>query len=422
MRKILACWGFCGAALVALTGCELIAAVDHDLIDQGGGGSGTGGTPTTGGGGSGGTPTTGGGGMGGAGGAEGGGGMGPECDGPEDCPAPLECQLATCVGGECGTDNEAAETLCDLAATDDGVCDGAGECVECIDNDQCTSPATCDTVANVCVQPHCLNGVQDADETGLNCGGNDCAPCGNGLGCVDADDCSSGFCDTAQDPDVCAACTTDSQCDNAEWCDAGVCTADKTQGQACNADAAGSPASECATGFCEETSNGFVCCDTDCEGACRSCLAADTGGTTGECGNAGAGQDPRDECADSECTTGVCVAGGSCGNEAAGFDCGTGPECAGDDLKAQDECNGSGTCVAPAAMDCPNNYNCDAASDACFTTCDDQTDCGDVAYCILGAAQGTMMTCAAKKADTDPCDETFECISGVCTANACVGP
>lgn len=419
MRRTLACWGMMSVALVALTGCELIAAVDHDLIATGGGGSGTGGTPTTGGGGSGGTPTTGGGGAGGGGGAEGGGGMAPECDGPRDCPAPAECQIATCVGGDCGTDNEAAETPCDLVATDDGVCDGSGACVECVNDDQCTSPATCDTGANVCVQPHCLNGVQDADETDLNCGGADCAPCGNGDGCVDADDCSSGFCDAAQNPDVCAACTTDSQCDNTEWCNAGVCTTDKTTGQACNTDASGTPASECASGFCEETSGGFVCCNIDCEDPCRSCLGADTGGTTGQCGNVTAGIDPRDECADTECTTGVCAAGATCGNESAGTDCGTGPACSGDDLKTQDECNGSGTCTAQTAMDCPGEYNCDAANDVCFTACAQQSECGTDAYCILLTAMGTPNTCAAKKAATNPCNEPFECLSGSCTTNVC---
>jgi hypothetical protein len=33
---------------------------------------------------------------------------------------------------------------------------------------------------------------------------------------------------------------------------------------------------------------------------------------------------------------------------------------------------------------------------------------------------GTMNTCQPKKATLAACDEGFECMSGVCTANACI--
>ncbi|UQA62981.1 hypothetical protein [Polyangium aurulentum] len=77
--------------LLASTGCELITAVDPDLLDQGAGGTG----------GQGGT-----GGMGGNGGAGGmgqGGGGGPaQCQTASDCGTDTECDAWTCDQNVCG--------------------------------------------------------------------------------------------------------------------------------------------------------------------------------------------------------------------------------------------------------------------------------------------------------------------------------
>jgi hypothetical protein len=40
----------------------------------------------------------------------------------------------------------------------------------------------------------CGNGAQDGTETGVDCGGNTCAPCVDGFGCLIDADCRSGFC------------------------------------------------------------------------------------------------------------------------------------------------------------------------------------------------------------------------------------
>ncbi len=50
----------------------------------------------------------------------------------------------------------------------------------------------------ICPPAHCTNGVQDADETGIDCGGVDCAPCASGTfdntsDCLNNDDCSTAF-------------------------------------------------------------------------------------------------------------------------------------------------------------------------------------------------------------------------------------
>src|SRR5688572_17453243 len=63
--------------------------------------------------------------------------------------------------------------------------------------------ASSDCDAASCAEPTCVDGVENGDETDLDCGGS-CAPgrrCGDGLGCGGGGDCQSGVC-TGQ---VCAA-------------------------------------------------------------------------------------------------------------------------------------------------------------------------------------------------------------------------
>src|SRR5690606_40293025 len=42
---------------------------------------------------------------------------------------------------------------------------------------------------------HCTNRTQDADETDVDCGGNDCSPCSDGAKCVKPSDCLSSVCE-----------------------------------------------------------------------------------------------------------------------------------------------------------------------------------------------------------------------------------
>lgn len=360
------------ASAFALGGCELIASVDHDLINPGGGGQGVGGDPTTGGNGAGGS-------TGGEGGGTGGGE--PECSVPEDCPTAATCQVATCEGETCGVENLDATNTCEIKAPDDGVC-SEGACVECVDNTQCKDPETCDTENNVCVAPHCLNGTTDEDETDLNCGGADCAPCANDLACVGADDCTSGFCDNL----VCASCDgDDANCAANEFCNAsGVCVADLADGATCES------AGQCGSGFCADDGSGTasVCCTTECDGDCRACS-----------GN-----------------------GGTCVNAAATDTCGDPATCNGDDLKPQDMCDGAGTCVAGTAAVCADNFTCDSSAmpDACFSgTCGDQIECGTGAYCALTGSTEADDACHDKKIVAVACVEDYECATNNCAGNLC---
>jgi hypothetical protein len=159
-------------------------------------------------------------GTGGAGAAGAQGGMGGDsgCV-PAECPQPPpgeECKVAICVDDACGMGDVAAGTACD-----GGTCDGEGHCVD-----------------------HCGNGVQDADETDVDCGGA-CPSCALGEGCIVEGDCTSGFCID------------------------------------------------------------LVCCQTACDGACEGC---DLDGTVGVCTPHPAGTDPDNDCAPMTCDgNGACL-------------------------------------------------------------------------------------------------------------------
>ncbi|MGE0788166.1 MAG: DUF4215 domain-containing protein [Sandaracinaceae bacterium] len=135
---------------------------------------------------------------------------------------------AGCDDGSSGTDGGDAGELADAGPTPDGGrrdagpgnrdagdTDGGGGCVPVDDGNECTtdecvggSPvntprdgADCAgggicNASGTCVIPTCTDGVQNGDETDVDCGGG-CAPtttCDDGEGCSVAGDCTSGSC------------------------------------------------------------------------------------------------------------------------------------------------------------------------------------------------------------------------------------
>jgi hypothetical protein len=133
-----------------------------------------------------------GGGSGGSGAAGGGGSGAIVCQTTDDCPGQdTTCRSRTCDAGDCGVADATAGTTC----SEDGgsVCDGGGNCVECNANVDCGNLDVCQM--NSCVPPSCTDGQLDGNETDVDCGGPDCAPCVNGSICYDDPDCDSNFCD-----------------------------------------------------------------------------------------------------------------------------------------------------------------------------------------------------------------------------------
>lgn len=159
--------------------------------------------------------------------------------------------------------------------------------------------------------------------------------------------------------------------------------------------------STCVSGFCADG----VCCDSACDGACESCLAAQTGGTTGTCADVVA-DTPDAACPDegpASCgTTGKCARGGVCALRDAGTPCGVSACVAGTFTSVA--CDGVGACVATPQACAP--FVC-ADGAGCATTCADDASCAPGFDCVDGA-------CLPKTPTGAPCTDDEACAVGLC--------
>lgn len=321
-----------------------------------------------------------------------------------------ECTADACQGGSSIAPPVAAGVACSIGKCGSGT--KLGVCVECLGDADCTIPGRthCDTNNDnfVCVSTDCGDGVENGNETGLDCGGPDCGDCANGEGCDTGNDCVSGYCGAGN---ICMACTGDANCPLAKYCNAGVCTPDNMNGSPC------SSAEQCTSGFCAD---GF-CCDSNCVGACRACSAAKKGqGADGTCGFIAVGIDPDGECDDdgsNTCNkTGSCSGSGACQKYPNGTQCAA-ASCAGNSAVGPSLCDGMGTCIPGSPFNC-SPYAC--IGGMCPVMCSQDNQCAAGFYC-LGS------NCVAKKADGTACAMNNECTSGncvdgFCCNSACNGP
>jgi hypothetical protein len=357
-------------------------------------------------------------GLGGDGGAvstglQGGGGQAPACTVPEECPGlDTDCWLRHCVQGLCSPEIVAAGTQCD---DDEGqVCDGNSQCVDCLDQSTCAADELCKY--HQCVHTHCDNAAVDIDETDVDCGGLDCAPCANGNKCLVRTDCLSGVCDLAGagggSAGLCRACATDQECVGApaQWCnpngtDGGTCEPKKDNGALCE------EGRECASGFCPVQDK--VCCDAACDDPCQACLLNKSGSENGMCAVVAAGQDPDQEClaVDLCGPTGAGCKGteASCVFAVAGTDCEG--WCQGNLHTAVNECDGSGTCVHSSQQQCNGFLMCAADGQTCLQECGGSQDCVAPYSCDTNV---TPHVCTTLKPDGQPCGSGAECQSGNC--------
>lgn len=144
----------------------------------------------------------------------------PQCDGagnivlaanekdipPDDAKS---CIAQTCEGWTTVFVPKLPGTPCLDAEGKANFCDGNGACVACVKDTDC--PTWGDhCYAGSCHR--CDDGKQNGDETGLDCGGNDCPDC-LGDACVDAASCKSGFCEDGVCCNMicglCATCTAE---------------------------------------------------------------------------------------------------------------------------------------------------------------------------------------------------------------------
>lgn len=108
------------------------------------------------------------------------------------CELDVDCALMTsCVDGFCRT----PACMNEMLDTGEADVDCGGDCPACADGADCTMNADC--ASNRCedsVCTSCGDGVQNGDESDVDCGGSDCSPCWGGESCGGPTDCMSGVC------------------------------------------------------------------------------------------------------------------------------------------------------------------------------------------------------------------------------------
>ncbi|MEW6272694.1 MAG: hypothetical protein AB1689_25740 [Thermodesulfobacteriota bacterium] len=243
----------------------------------------------------------------------------------------VEVACPSCVDGvqngdESDVDCGGPDAGCERCATG-GSCNAATDCASGV----CTD--------GVCRAPACDDGVENGAETDADCGGPGCADCPAGDACLAPGDCQSGVCVA----NVCQAPTCSDGVANAAETDVdcgGPACPDCGPGAACLG------AGDCQSGVCSGGACQAAACDDgvqnggetglDCGGPCADC------GTGGGC--VGGGDCQSGVCVGNVCQAPTCSDGVANGGET-DVDCG-GPSCA--------DCALNRACVASG--DCQTNY------------------------------------------------------------------
>lgn len=203
--------------------------------------------PTPAAGGSGGDDDEGAGGQGGSASGMGSGGELPDCNDAACEGASTDCMACSCLQGLiCHCQPVVLGAPC----RDGAGCDGTGSCVQCLEDTDC-APDTCDT--HICVGASCQDETLNGNETDVDCGGNNCAPCDIGDDCDVALDCHSRYCAAGG---VCQPCEQQAHCGDFRYCDldTNVCDDKKRNATSCENDY------ECVSGYCGSAILGITIC------------------------------------------------------------------------------------------------------------------------------------------------------------------
>jgi hypothetical protein len=269
---------------------------------------------------------------------------------------------------------------------------------------RCAAGETC--VAGTCTRqqqptgqqppaPTCTDGIQNGNETDVDCGGPTCQKCAEGKRCATGTDCATGVCTGG----VCVA--------PAPACSADVCGAQ----HGCPACALGKSCSggaDCASGHC---SSG-VC--VQCESA-ANCTAAAAGScqqavcTSGTCGFAA---DDTNVPASTTCATGTCSGGIPVVTFVAYGSPAGSTTCASSTTMSTPVCDGQGN-VAQSQTNC-SPYFC--ADNTCQSSCSDPSGCVAGDTCLNGQCVPRQCTTAAQ---CPVANGTGVCNQGICEVGSC---
>ena len=228
---------------------------------------------------------------------------------------PTESDTNTSTIGESSTSDSTTDTT--AGTTGDTTTDTTGDT-----STGTTADTSTDTSSSSTGDPPegCIDGVQNGDETDVDCGGS-CNGCEVDQTCAVDADCASLSCEAT----VCVAASCEDSKQNGSETDVdcgGDCDADCLDGDSCEL------GGDCESGVC----TGDICqppacddnalngdeTDVDCGGSCDGCSGGQTCDVDGDCADG--------ICSNDVCAAGSCDDGIANGGEA-GIDCG-GPSCA----------------------------------------------------------------------------------------------
>ncbi len=267
---------------------------------------------------------------------------GDVCSTADDC-ASKNCddKSLTCVAPSCEDE---------ILNGDESDADCGGGCAPCEDGATCTTANDClnkvcepQEEESICAEPSCTDEVSNGEETGIDCGGEECSSCGEGQACRGDTDCASGYC-----LGVCVEATCDDDYKNQDETDidCGGNTCEPCgAGEACGT-ASDCRSNDCAAGACLPSAADEACViDSDCiTGRCLDDSCAPGFGGTGCFGDG--------DCVSGSCTQGMCTPGA------------TGDACEVDSQCHSEHCRNNGTCGKGAAGSvCSEESDC--VSDRC---------------------------------------------------------
>jgi hypothetical protein len=312
------------------------------------------------------------------------------CDGSGACrryPIGVICRGQTCAGS---------------TRTNASRCDSAGSCRPT--SGQPCDPYQCDATGN-----DCRSTCGDSSDciAGTFCDGDSCGKKPLGAACTGGEDCNSaicaqGVCCNTQCSGTCQSCALSGSTgtctdvpsgeDPLEQCDTTAPTGCGTDGT-CD-----------GQGSCRRYAAGTVCKDPTCAGAtgtpqgrcdgagtcavgppitCGTCQVCTLTAAAPICSLVPAGLAPvvAGQCATQAVATcgtdGTCDGNGACRFYANATVCMPGTCPTGATRTPARLCNGAGSCLAAASTTCPGGFLCDAANNACKTTCTVATSAAD---------------------------------------------
>ena len=314
-----------------------------------------------------------------------------------DCTVTDEVCVQTDDGALCGFDDGSCRDGVQNGTETDVDC-GGENCLPCGLTEDCDEDRDCATGVcsrGECVSEACLDGAMNGTETDVDCGG-DCTPCMIGQDCSVGSDCVSEVCDSG----VCAepSCSDGvlNGAESAADCGGPIC-------EGCPNDEECLDHLDCLSGFC---SLRRLCADPSCSDNVSNGDESDVDCGGDICDGCGAGFlcDHAADCRSLLCDRGVCVAesctDGIANGQETDVDCG-GAFC--------DRCSGGRSCLEP--IDCESRVcedgSCSEASclDGFRNGAESGIDCGGRECPLCGAGE----TCRSED----------DCISGVCEAARC---